>query len=322
MYPKAHVALGIIYNTTGDKVLLTRRPLDSHLGGLWEFPGGKVKAGEPALAALKRELYEEVNVVAGECTPLISFDYDYPDRSLRFMVWKIHDWSGDVQGKEGQETRWAAVSSLSTQDFPAANKGIINACRLPPVYLITPDLDNYPPEFINELQGYLAAGVRLVQFRNKTGNNHEPALREMLHACRSHGAELIVNSTPEFAREVGAAGVHLSSARLRQLSKRPLPAGSWVAASCHDLDELHHAVEIGVDFCVLSQVRRSAGKHGTALGWKRFSELVGRIPIPVYALGGMQLSDLDQARQCGAQGIALISDVWGRADSAARLARL
>lgn len=317
-----NVVLGLIYNATGDKVLVARRPPDAHLGGLWEFPGGKVKAGELALDALKRELYEEVNVVAGACTPLLSFDYDYPDKSLRFMVWKIHEWSGEVMGKEGQETRWVAVSSLPAQDFPPANKGIIAACKLPPVYLITPDLDNYPPEFTSELQGYLAAGVKLVQFRSKTTNNRASALGRILHTCRSHGAELVVNSSPAFAREVGASGVHLSSARLRQLNERPLPAGSWVAASCHDPDELHHAVEIGVDFCVLSQVRRSAGKHGTALGWKRFSDLVGRIPIPVYALGGMKLSDLGQARVHGAQGIALISDVWGRTGSAARLARL
>ena len=321
MRSREQVVLGVVYNGARDKVLLTRRARGAHLGDMWEFPGGKVQAGEAALVALERELHEEVNIEVGDCTPLISFNYDYPDRSLHFRVWKIHDWSGEVTGKEGQETRWVDVSSLSAQDFPAANKGIVNACRLAPLYLITPDLDNYPPAVTNQLQGYLTAGVKLVQFRSKDPRQHRPGLLGMIDACRRHGAELIVNATPGLALEVGAAGVHLNSKRLRELTERPLPAGSWVAASCHDPEELHHAVAVGVDFCVLSPVRKPTGKHGIALGWDRFAELADELPIPVYALGGMKLSDLHQARQHGAQGIALISDVWDRADAVARLTR-
>lgn len=292
-------------------MLIARRPQGSHLGGLWEFPGGKVRNGEAALDALKRELSEEVNIKVADCSPLISFEYDYPDRSLRFRVWKICRWTGEVTGKESQETRWADTASLSAQDFPAANRGVIAACKLPGIYLITPDLDSYPPVFMNELQGYLGAGVKLVQFRSKTVNNHKPAVMEMIDVCRRHGAELIVNSTPEFALEVGAAGVHLTSERLLRLTERPLPAAFRVAASCHDEEELSHAVKVGVDFCVLSPVRKPSGKAGSPLGWDRFSGMISHVPVPVYALGGMKLSDLDRARSHGAQGIALISDVWG-----------
>ena len=319
MCDRIQVVLGIVCNPAGNKVLVARRAPGSDLGGFWEFPGGKVRAGEPALLALKRELYEEVNIEVGGCTPLISFDYDYPHRSLHFKVWKIHDWAGAATGREGQETRWMDISSLSVQDFPPANRGIINACRLPPLYLITPHLHSYPPAVVKQLREYLAAGVKLVQFRSKAAHDHDCALTEMNDACSRAGAELLVNATPEFARRVGAAGVHLNSTRLRQASARPLPAGAWVAASCHDLDELHHAAAIGVDFCVLSPLRKPTGKDGTALGWARFADMVGKLPIPVYALGGMQLSDLEQARQHGAQGIALISDVWERADAIARL---
>ena len=316
------IVLGIVCNDAGDKVLIARRPQGSHLGGLWEFPGGKVRDGETAPDALKRELYEEVNIEAGDCAPLISFDYDYPGRPLRFEVWKVRRWRGEATGKESQETRWAAMESLSAQDFPPANRGVIAACKLPGVYLITPDLDGYPPAFMTELRDYLRAGVKLVQFRSRSAHDHKQAVMEMVDACRRHGAGLMVNSTPEFALETGAAGVHLSGARLLRLAERPLPAGLRVAASCHGPEELDHAVRIGVDFCVLSPVREPSGKPGIPLGWDRFSGLVGRIPVPVYALGGMKLSDLDTARRRGAQGIALIGDVWDRRDSAARLARL
>ena len=325
------IVLGVIYSTTRDKVLVARRPQGSHLGGMWEFPGGKVGSDETALQALKRELFEEINIGVRDCSPLISFDYDYPGKPLRFRVWTVHGWTGQLRGKQGQHTQWVDISSLAAADFPPANKGIIAACRLPAVYLITPDLDDYSPAFVDKLRQYLAAGVKLVQFRSKSANNHKPAIMEMIDACRSHGAQLIVNSTPGFALEAGADGVHLTAERLLGLTGRPLPSGSRVAASCHNMRELMHAVEIGVDFCVLSPVRRkgSAATHGdrgqaanyteNTLGWDGFSEQVRQIPIPVYALGGMRLSDLAHAAPHGAQGIALISDVWDRSDSAARI---
>ena len=350
------IVLGVICNAAGDKALVARRPDRSHLSGLWEFPGGKVRDGEAAPDALKRELYEEVNIRARECTPLISFDYDYPGKPLRFSVWKVHGWDGELRGKEGQETRWVDITSLAAADFPPANKGIIAACKLPPVYLITPDLDDYTPAFMGELQEYAAAGVRLVQFRSKKPGNRRQAAIDMICAGRSRGASVLVNSTPEFAMEVGASGVHLTSERLLHLTERPLPAGTWVAASCHNARELAHAVTMGVDFCVLSPVRNKGaaapasgnrrqaapfkedipGRDGFSpdmalrtraqftedtLGWDRFSEMVSRIPIPVYALGGMKLADLDTARQHGAQGVALISDVWNRPNSAGRVTR-
>ena len=322
MRSREHIVLGVICNAAGDQAFIARRPQGAHLGGLWEFPGGKVRAGESALEALQRELYEEVNIRVGYCAPLISFDYDYPDKSLRFGVWKIRRWRGRAMGREGQQTRWADIDSLSVQDFPAANRGVIAACKLPGIYLITPELDDYPVVFMEQLRGYLAAGVKLVQFRSKRARRHKATALEMIDLCHRHGAGLIVNASPEFAREVGADGVHLSSKRLLALSERPLSESLRVAASCHNPGELQHALRINVDFCVLSPVRKPSGKPGIAQGWNWFADLTGALPVPVYALGGMKLSDLDRARRHGAQGIALIGDVWGQPDAAARIARL
>lgn len=333
MYSRDQIVLGVVYNDSRDKVLVARRPRGSHLGGLLEFPGGKAGSGETARQALQRELYEEVNIAAGDCSPLISFDYDYPGRRLRFSVWKVHGWTGQVRGKEGQATKWVDVSSLDPADFPPANKGIITACKLPPVYLITPDLDEYPAAFMDELQEYVAAGIRLVQYRSKKSNYDKQAVIDMIDACRSKGAELIINSTPGFAMDVGAAGVHLTGERLLALAGRPLPTGAWVAASCHNMQELLHAVKIDADFCVLSRLREkgsaAAGGDrrrdpffaGNSLGWGRFSAMADKVPVPVYALGGTRLSDIPGCGQYGAQGVALISDVWSGKDAAARITR-
>ena len=325
---RSHIVIGIVHNDAKDKALVARRPRHSHLGGLWEFPGGKVRRDETPGQALKRELFEEINIDTREFSPLLSFDYDYPDKPLRFSVWRIDNWVGELRGKEGQETHWVDISSLAAQDFPAANKGIIAACKLPTIYLITPDLDGYTPAFVDELMEYISAGVRLVQFRSKKSNNHKQTVIDMIAGCGSLGAELIVNSTPDFALETGAAGVHLTSKRLVQLTERPLPRDSWVAASCHDVHELEHAVKMGVDFCVLSQVRKKGDRKsgqthfsGNILEWDGFSEMVNKIPIPVYALGGMKLTDLSLARKQGAQGIALIGDVWNRPDATTRIKR-
>jgi 8-oxo-dGTP diphosphatase len=87
-----------------------------------------------------------------------------------------------------------------------------------------------------------------------------------------------------------------------------------VAASCHNAAELTHAQQIGVDFAVLSPVRETASHpDAVPLGWERFAALLEAADFPVYALGGMQPGDLAPARDAGAQGLAMISAVWGAA---------
>lgn len=324
---RVSVAVGVVCDEKRDRVLVARRPPGAHQGGLWEFPGGRVEPGETPLRALKRELCEEINLQDGRFTPLMAFDYDYPDRSLRFNVFRVTRPVGALRPREGQELDWAAPAALGELDFPAANRGIIAACRLPPLYLVTPDPAAYGPSFLDDLTERLAAGARLVQFRSARPDEQRPAIAAALAACRRRGARLLLNAAPAFAAAAGAAGVHLSSRRLLRLDQRPLGRDYWVAASCHDRRQLQHAVDISVDFCVLSRVRASTSHDDAAnapprlLGWDGFAALANRAPIPVYALGGMRLAELDQACARGAQGIAVLGDAWNRTGGAAALAR-
>jgi len=103
----------------------------------------------------------------------------------------------------------------------------------------------------------------------------------------------------------------LSSEQLKRLDARPLGKEKWVAASCHDANELAQARRIGVDFAVVSPVLPTPSHPGAAcLGWDSLRQLSSGANMPVYALGGMRVEDIALAHRNGAQGIAAVSSVW------------
>lgn len=118
-----HVAVGVI--ARGNDIFITLRPDDAHQGGKWEFPGGKVEQGETVQDALKRELAEEVGIDVRHTTPLIVISHDYGDKLVKLDVHIVNDFVGEPFGKEGQQSKWLAVSQLKSADFPSANADII-----------------------------------------------------------------------------------------------------------------------------------------------------------------------------------------------------
>ncbi|MEM1155546.1 MAG: 8-oxo-dGTP diphosphatase MutT [Pseudomonadota bacterium] len=123
-----HVAVGVILDDT-DKVLITRRATDSHQGGLWEFPGGKVEPGESLDIALSRELLEELGLVVDHTEPLIEIRHDYGDKCVRLEVRLVRQFTGRAKGLEGQPLAWVAPEQLSSYRFPEANAPIIDALK-------------------------------------------------------------------------------------------------------------------------------------------------------------------------------------------------
>lgn len=121
-----HVAVGVIVDDQS-RILIALRQAESHQGGLWEFPGGKVELGETVLQALARELDEELGIKATAFRPLTEIQHDYGDKSVFLDVWWVDRFDGVAHGKEGQPIEWVAKEQLGEYRFPEANTKIIDA---------------------------------------------------------------------------------------------------------------------------------------------------------------------------------------------------
>lgn len=309
---RIHVVAAVLFSDRGE-VLVTRRAAGAHQGGLWEFPGGKLHAGEGPVQGLARELEEELGVRVRSPRPLIRVRHDYPERSVLLDVWRVDSWEGRAHGREGQPLRWLAPEELRECDFPPADVPVIRAVRLPPLYLVTPAPQADRERFLGRLERCLARGVRLVQLRapELSEAEYRALAREAAALCRGHAAWLLLNADPALVELCGAHGVHLNARRLLGLRARPLARGRWVGASCHDAAELARARRLDLDFATLSPVRGTHSHPGAAvLGWAGFRALAEGAGLPVYALGGMRSADLEAAREAGGQGIAAVRGLW------------
>lgn len=304
------VAAAAIENDSGD-ILLARRPPSAHQGGLWEFPGGKVEAGESLDEALKRELAEELGIDLVAHSPLIRLRHCYTDRCVVLDVHRVTSYRGEPRGLEGQPLVWAAVNELDSYPMPPADRPIINALRLPDTYVITPPDPGNPERFYSAVSDVLTSGARLIQLRIHRPDLNLPEMAgEVAVMCRSIGAGLVINGNPGLA-EALECGVHLNSRQLYEFDARPLPRSSWVGASCHSPQELKRACALGVDFAVLSPVKETASHPNVrGIGWERFADWIEGLALPVYGLGGMGPEDIATAWRHGAQGVAGIRGFW------------
>lgn len=124
------VAVGILIDDAG-RVLVTRRAPGAHQGGLWEFPGGKVEAGETPEAALIRELGEELGIDTAEsCLAPLSFaSHAYDDFHLLMLVYVCRKWKGQPQPMEGGDLAWVRAARLRDYEMPAADLPLIPAIQ-------------------------------------------------------------------------------------------------------------------------------------------------------------------------------------------------
>jgi 8-oxo-dGTP diphosphatase len=304
-----HVAAAAIENELG-QILLTRRAEDTHQGGLWEFPGGKLDEGESVEQALIRELDEELGIHPTAYRPLIKVQHDYGDRHVILDMWLVSAYKGAASGVEGQPLCWVEREDLASYPMPAADTPVIQALTLPDRYLVTPE-PVYPlQQYFDLLEKALKKGIRLLQFRAKTlpADEYAAMAEKIIALCHGHDCRVLLNADERLVAETGADGIHLTSERLLGLSSRPLEQDLLVGASCHNAAELSQAARIGASFALLSPVQHTASHPELVpIGWDAFASAVADVNLPVYALGGVSAAQLEYSWQHGGQGVAGIS---------------
>jgi len=109
------------------RVLLAERPLGRSMAGLWEFPGGKIEAGERPEQSLIRELNEELGIVVNEAclAPLTFASHAYADFHLLMPLYVCRRWEGVVKPREGQALKWVRAHHLPDYPMPPADKPLI-----------------------------------------------------------------------------------------------------------------------------------------------------------------------------------------------------
>ena len=117
--PMVEVAVGVLMQADGS-FLLTSRPAGKPYAGYWEFPGGKLEAGESIEEALSRELNEELGLTMGEAKAWKVEVVDYPHALVRLHFFKVTQWSGELQMKEQQSFAWSVLPVGVSPILPGA----------------------------------------------------------------------------------------------------------------------------------------------------------------------------------------------------------
>ena len=128
---KSHKKIGVavIYNNQG-QILIDRRLNKGLMGGLWEFPGGKLEEGETIEECIKREIKEELDIEINVGNHLITINHDYTKFKVSLIVYLCTHLKGIPQAIECSEIKWVNVDELNNFTFPEANIGIINALQI------------------------------------------------------------------------------------------------------------------------------------------------------------------------------------------------
>jgi 8-oxo-dGTP diphosphatase len=305
-----HVAAAVITRPDGSFLLGQRAP-DTFYPGYWEFPGGKVEPGETPRDALVRELDEELGMQVEVAYPWITREHVYEHAHVSLHFFEVSAWRGEIHDRVHSALSWQQADAMDVGPMLPANGPILKALRLPRLFGITHAGEIGIDAQLARLDAALASGLRLVQIR-------EPALpeaqrasfaRAVVERCHAVGALAVLNGDPALARSIGADGLHLTAHSLASAAARP--DFEWVGASCHTRADLEKAAALELDYALLGAVQPTLSHpERSALGWPAFTEMIARLPLPVFALGGMGAGDLSTAKTSGAHGVAGIRAFW------------
>jgi 8-oxo-dGTP diphosphatase len=295
------VAAAVIQRPDG-AFLLAQRPPGKVYAGYWEFPGGKVEPGEPAYAALARELHEELGIDVATAYPWLTRVFTYPHATVRLNFFRVCSWRGEPHPREDQAISWQLPSAKMSAPMLPANAPVLASLALPHEYAVTDAGRWGSAAMLEKLEHALANGLRLVQLREP--EERRRFVDQAIELARRHGCKVMVKWP-----HPGADGLHLTARQLMALQEKP--RHMLVAASCHTREELARAMVLELDFAVLGPVKETTSHAGAKpLGWELFAEIAKGATLPVYAIGGLERADMEDAWRAGAHGVAMIRGAW------------
>jgi 8-oxo-dGTP diphosphatase len=312
--PLTQVAVGIVHNAAG-QVLFAQRPAGKPYAGWWEFPGGKLEAGESLALALARELREELGIQIHDCHHWLTQRFVYPHAHVNLQLCHVRSFGGQPQSLEGQAFVWGRAAQPPLPFLPAALP-VLKAMQLPDTVRLSAAAQMGLQAWSAALNT-LPAGVVVV---------HEPdaapeLAASVLHHCQQWQSAasaaqtrtvLVSSRMPQHCWGL-ADGVLLTERDLLACQQRP--SVNWVFASVHSRAALDHAAALGCHAALLGTVLPSASHPaGTAgrdtLGWGRLGDVLADTCLATYALGGLLAQHLPLAQAAGAAGIAMKRGGW------------
>jgi 8-oxo-dGTP diphosphatase len=317
--PAIQVAAAVILSHDEQSCLLACRPENKPYAGYWEFPGGKIEAGEDVKAALIREIDEELGIHVTRASPWITITFPYPAALTRIHFWRVRDWEGEINEAkpiEHSAIAWNPIySPCKLTPLLPANIRVLKALAMPTLILITHAWEKGIESEIARIESALNRGIRMILVREQAlpMNQRLRFTHAVIKEARRHNARVLLSETgdgsgSELSRLVGADGIHLTSNAMKSISSRPQFFS--VGASCHNTEEIRIAEKTGMDYAILGAVLPTPSHpEQTGLGWEAFAALSLNASIPIYAIGGQSPDTLAIAQQHGAHGIACMRNL-------------
>lgn len=195
--------------------------------------------------------------------------------------------------------------------------------RIPRLYAIIDPAQTGTNSPVDVAEALLAAGVRLIQYRDKTGTSRRlfEASRQIALLARGADARFIVNDRADVARACGAGGVHLGQEDLPvELAHRVLDPGQWAGVSTHNLPQVVQAEASAADYVAFGPVFATASKEhpDPVVGLEGLRQARRLTRKPLVAIGGITLANARTVIEAGADSVAVIHDLLAAEDIGAR----
>lgn len=268
--PIVEVAVGVVFRDDG-AVLFGQRLEGKPYAGWWEFPGGKLEAGESVEQALSRELNEELGLKVVESIPWVVREYVYPHAHVRLHFQRVTRYLGEPQSREGQALSWQNAARLSVSPLLPAALPVIEWLRLPQ-HLVAVDFDQLP-----------SAAAQIDRLRAQT--RWPLATLIVFDDPRAQGRDSQARDWQTLSSQIDAVAWPVNALA----DARPKPGFRLNGALCKTVGEIDQAAALELDFVIVPPT----------LGQSGLAALCRLTKLPLF----VQRGSLREARAAGAHGV-------------------